>query len=61
VTYTAAVETYTADIGPDETSQKLDSTRIEYLMTLSAEHTRSRKQNSKHKRSFSKWKRSLRT
>lgn len=61
VTYTAAVETYTADIGPDETSQKLDSTRIEFLMTLSAEHTRSRKQNSKHKQSFSKWKRSLRT
>lgn len=61
VTYTAAVETYTADIGPDDTSKMLDNTRIEYLMTLSAEHTRSRKQNSKHKRSFSKWRRSLRT
>ena len=61
VTYTAAVETYTADIGPDDTSKGLDGTRIEYLMTLSAEHTRSRKLNTKHKRSFSKWKRSLRT
>lgn len=59
VTYTAAVETYIADIGPDKTSEKLDATRMEYLMTLSAEHTRSRKQNSTHKRSFQRWKRSL--
>lgn len=61
VTYTAAVETYTADIGPDDTSAKLDNTRIEFLMTLSAEHTRSRKQNTKKKRAFSQWKRSLHT
>lgn len=61
VTYTAAVETYTADIGPDKTSEKLDSTRIEFLMTLSAEHTRSRKQNTTHKRAFQRWKRSLYT
>jgi hypothetical protein len=61
VTYTAAVETYTADIGPDDTSVKLDNTRIEFLMTLSAEHTRSRKQNTKKKRAFQQWKRSLYT
>lgn len=61
VAYTAAVDTYTSDIGPDKTSEKLDATRMEYLMTLSAEHTRSRKQNSSHKRAFQRWKRSLRT
>lgn len=61
VTYTAAVETYTADIGPDKTSEDLDAKRMEYLMTLSAEHTRSRKQNSKNRRPFQRWRRALYT
>lgn len=61
VAYTAAVDTYTSDIGPDKTSEKLDTTRMEYLMTLSAEHTRARNQNSTKKRAFQRWKRSLRT
>lgn len=61
VTYTAAVETYVADIGPDKTSEKLEASMRGYLMTLSAEHTRSRKQNSTHKKAFQRWKRSLHT
>lgn len=61
VTYTAAVETYTADIGPDKTSEQLDGKRMEFLMTLSAEHTRSRKKNSRHRRPFERWKQALHT
>lgn len=61
VTYTAAVETYVADIGPDKTSEALESKRMEFLMTLSAEHTRSRRLNSKSRRPFQRWKRALHT
>ena len=61
VTYTAAVETYTADIGPDKTSEALEAKRMEFLMTLSAEHTRSRRLNSKARRPFQRWKRALTT
>lgn len=61
VTYTAAVETYVADIGPDKTSEQLMAAMQGYLMTLSAEHTRSRKQNSKQKKAFQRWKQRLHT
>lgn len=61
VTYTAAVETYIADVGPDKTSEQLQQSRDGFLMTLAAEHTRSRKQNSTKKRAFQRWKRSLHT
>ena len=61
VTYSAAVDTYISDIGPDKTSETLEATRMEYLMTLSAEHTRSRKRNSTRKKAFQRWKHSLRT
>lgn len=61
VTYTAALETYTADIGPDKTSEAIQLSLTGYLMTLSAEHTRSRKQNTTQKRAFQRWKRSLYT
>lgn len=59
VTYTAAFETYTADIGPDKTSEAIAASLQGYLMTLSAEHTRSRKQNTTRKTSFQRWKRRL--
>lgn len=61
VTYTAAFQTYESDIGPDKTSQSLAETQASYLMTLSAEHTRSRKRNSTNKRAFQQWKRRLTT
>jgi hypothetical protein len=59
ITYTAAFETYTADIGPDDTAASIQNSMMGYLATLSAEHTRSRQQNTKHKRAFSRWRRSL--
>lgn len=61
VTYTAAYETYLGDIGPDDTTKAIAASLEGYLMTLSAEHTRSRKQNTTHKRAFQQWKRRLRT
>ena len=61
ITYTAAFDTYTADIGPDKTSEAIGAQLQGYLMTLGAEHTRSRKRNSTRKKAFQQWKRRLYT
>lgn len=61
ITYRAAFDTYISDIGPDDTSRSIETTLMEFLMSLSAEHTRSRKKNSRNKRVFQKWRRSLYT
>lgn len=59
VTYQAAYDTYLGDIGPDDTLTSIQLQLGDYLMQLSAEHTRSRKRNSKNKQPFSRWRRSL--
>lgn len=61
ITYQAAFDTYLADIGPDDTLTTIQNSLLLHLGTLSAEHTRSRKQNTRTKKAFSRWRRSLHT
>jgi hypothetical protein len=61
ITYRAAFDTYISDIGPDDTSKSIEATLMEFLISLGAEHTRSRKQNSRTKKNYLRWRRSLYT
>ncbi|CAX63154.1 tail tubular protein A [Pseudomonas phage phikF77] len=61
IAHQAALAVYTHEIGPDETAQVIAQELQAYQNELSRMHTRSRPLNTQAKRSFSRWRRSLRT
>jgi hypothetical protein len=59
IAYTAAADVYRGDIGPDETYIDLSRTRDLYIQQLNGDHTVSRKQNSRTRKQFERFRRSL--
>lgn len=61
ITYTAAFNSYVTDNGQDATSQQIQNRMVGFAMSLSEEHTRTQRFNSKQKPSVRRWYRNLRT
>jgi hypothetical protein len=61
ITYNAALATYVTDNGQDASSQQIAQKMIGFAQSLSAEHTRSQRFNSKQKPTVQRWFRNLRT
>lgn len=61
VAYSAAYNTYLADIGPDSTLAELAAQRDGYLRQLNGDHTTSRKHNSRQRKQVLRYYQSLRT
>jgi hypothetical protein len=61
VAYTAAYDTYVADVGPDDVSKDLAARVVEFVEQMNGDHTVSRKQNSRQRKQVQRWRQSLRT
>lgn len=61
VAYSAAYDTYVADIGDDDIAKNLAARRDEFLEQLNGDHTVSRKQNSRGRKQVQRWRQALRT
>ncbi|MNJ09331.1 hypothetical protein D3C77_34750 [compost metagenome] len=61
IAYTAAADVYRNDIGPDETYADISRYRDAYIAQVNGDHTVSRKQNSRTRRQFERYRRSLNT
>lgn len=61
IAYTAAYDTYVADIGPDDQSKDLATRVADFVDQMGGDHTISRKQNSRTRKQQQRWRQSLRT
>lgn len=61
VAYTAAYNVYVSDNGVDASAQNINQTRLGFALTLSGQHTRQQRFNSKQKRTVQRYYSNLRT
>ena len=61
IAYTAAADVYRNDIGPDETYVDISGYRDRFIQQLNGDHTVSRKQNSRNRKQFERFRRALYT